>query len=40
VEKKLWLVGKVNPGWKDLAAERYKGMLSTANRSLGLDGCV
>lgn len=23
-EKKLWLIAKFNPGWKDLAAEWYK----------------
>jgi putative endonuclease len=30
-EKKLWLIGEFNPGWKDLAADWYEN-----TRSLGL----
>jgi putative endonuclease len=32
-EKKLWLIARLNPGWKDLAADRYSGTAGTQDPS-------
>lgn len=38
-DKKLWLIGRFNPGWKDLAADWY-GNFSEEARTQGPSTCA